>query len=48
MGGGGSVHDVAKETEKSLKENGKMLGVSGGCSSSPFKDIASQYIYTIY
>ena len=30
---GGSVHDVTKETEKSPKENGKMLGVSGGCSS---------------
>ena len=25
-----------------------MLGVSGGCSSSPFKDIASRYIYSIY
>ena len=30
---GGSVHDVTKETERSPKENGKMLGVSGGCST---------------
>ena len=29
---GGSVHDITKETEKGPKENGKMLGVSGGCS----------------